>query len=187
MDHMVKTNRELEVTAEAIDAALVSVRKKCVIFKWISLVSFVVLSAVGVLAFTLLAAEIGGNSGLEGRECFVMMQVGVQCILFSVFLFFVMRVFIDLGKGVSPFSRKEANRIQISGIVLVVESVIDANLPQFVELVSSSSGLMTGIVHVADPVFGVNIGSLISGIVFIGFAFILRFGALLQDVSDGTV
>lgn len=186
MDYTVKTDRELEVTADTIDAALSSVRRKCAVFKWIALASFVALSVIGVISFSLLTINIFNNN--HGEYDFAsLIRMGVQCVLFSAILFFVLRVFTDLEKGTSPFSCKAANRIQIGGILLILMAIVDANLPQIVEFVSSNSGLLSGVVHLDEPVFGVNISSLISGFVFVGFSLILRFGALLQDVSDGTV
>lgn len=187
MDYRVKTNRALETTSEKVDDMLLSIQKKCAAFKWITIVIFTILCIISLLTLILLVVGIGNQGVSMANGCLDLLQASIQCILFSIFIYFIMRVFDDLTKGFTPFSSKEANRVRISGIVLIIESIIDANLPQFVYLASSSTGLLTGLVHIDEPVFGINLGSVISGIAFVGLSFVLQYGALLQDVSDGTV
>ncbi len=154
------------------------------------LIAIYVVSSCVVLGMLVISFAGGSFSPLDVLNLGLSVAVSVLSIAASVCVMTVLlRSFNDIAALRSPFSRHQANRFRLAGVLMVIKFallLVASILPEAAVQVGEVS---FGFPAVSDapgsPVL--DFSSLLWAVVLFGLSYIFQYGTLLQELSDDTV
>lgn len=113
-------------------------------------------------------------------------------IVSSAILWFLADIFDEISKGYSPISLKQARRLRLLAMLLLVGVVIDLvvqiALPDYSSIMQTNLGIELGYIEPSGlSSLHIDVKTLVASVVCYCFSAIFSYGAYLQEVSDETV
>lgn len=129
----------------------------------------------------LTAFDVTTNNGtvisLTAKSLLVMFScMIIDSALITIIIYFVFSIFRDIGRGSTPFSRKNTTRIKQIAIVTIV-----------ISLIGGFSDALVDYYTIGELTWNVNFVGLLIGVVIYCLALIFHYGCELQKLSDETL
>lgn len=175
------------------EMALSRLKRTSRIIRTVLKISFIFFCVLWLIALVLLVALLVNPQiapGADAANVVVVVFVGVMGAIIAFVLWIAYRVFDDVSKGESPFSRVQVKRIRWVAYVLLLYAVIDMLFPT-----GEAFLMQEGSFHFAytvangpnNPSISINIGTLATAIIFYCLSLVFEYGTLLQQLSDETL
>lgn len=169
---------------------LLRVRSKYLRIVVLALLAIYVVGSCAVLGMLVISCASRSFSSLDYLNLGLSMAVSVLSIAATVCVMTVLlRSFDDIAALRSPFSRRQAKRFRLAGVLMVVKFVL-----LLVASVLPTVALQVGEVSFGFPAVSdapgspvLDFSSLLWAVVLFGLSYIFQYGTLLQELSDDTV
>lgn len=156
----------------------------------LALLAIYVVGSCAVLGMLVISCASRSLSSLDYLNLGLSVAVSVLSIAATVCVMTVLlRSFDDIAALRSPFSRRQAKRFRLAGVLMVVKFVL-----LLVASVLPTVALQVGEVSFGFPAVSdapgspvLDFSSLLWAVVLFGLSYIFQYGTLLQELSDDTV
>lgn len=96
-------------------------------------------------------------------------------------------IFSDIAKGLTPFSRKQVNRIRLASILIFASALSETFLsPSFLALIFNSNLEIGFVVESFGPI-PISVSSILLSVIFFCISLAFQYGTELQELSNDTV
>ncbi len=129
-----------------------------------------------------------GNLPTDGLALFLWsVPLLVTIALGAIIIFVISRIFKEISEHRSPFTTTQARRFNIIGILLIIDTVLEAISSISYPLLADSLSLSIGFTQPGGTEdLYINGPFIIGAVICFCLSYIFRYGALLQQLSDET-
>lgn len=154
------------------------------------------LTLMGLIVFIVSSLFSEGNLIKASSPCTASWISIIPPVMFLIvsaaILWFLEGIFGDIAKGDSPFTKKQARRLKLIALLLLVEVIIDlivqGLLINYSCIIQFNSNMEIGYVDPQEQMsLHVDVKALLGAVTCYCFAAMFSYGAYLQEVSDETV
>lgn len=142
-----------------------------------------------VIAVCLMSMQTQGGASIVAPSGILGILSRVLAVVVVIILLVILSgAFKDVSELQSPFNVKQARRIRVMGIILVINVVVEAVSSIYSPVVSELADVAAG--FVSSPVttnLHIDVMSLVAAIVCFCLSYLFRYGVLLQWLQDETL
>lgn len=137
---------------------------------------------VNVISPNLVSSISDGSSG-------PLIKGSIQELIVVGVLFLGRTIFSDMSKGISPFVTKQVIRIRIAAVAFLACALLNMLVPLASTSLVISNDAYIGLASGMDSTFflNVDVGMLMSALLFFCLSVVFKYGSTLQRLSDDTV
>ena len=153
-------------------------------------VAFFAIAGLFIAAFVALTAFsfVGADwSALTPSSLAEEALSAIGLIITSAMLITAGMVFRDVSNGETPFTAKQARRINVIAWLLLAYAFVDSILPSGVVMAANMDGTVLGINRNVSDIPSIRLGTILVALVFFFLSTVFKYGVKLQELSDDTV
>lgn len=166
-------------------ARMARVSRKIRIALNVLLVVYLIMIAVAIVVMVLAGFGTASN---DFEKVFSAVSRLLAAGVVAVLIVILSKAFQDVSESQSPFTIKQAKRIMLMGLILILNVAVEAISSAFAPIASEYAGV--NVAFVSAPLttnLHIDVMSLVAAIVCFCLSYLFRYGALLQWLQDETL
>ena len=173
----------LDTDIEETGRLLIKTQQICRFISFVMIVVFILLCAWWfvsscVMSYTLLNPKLFDNPvTMLSLDVYIVSGVAMAVVCVTL-----IKIFQEVSKGRSPFTRLQVNRLRLVAVALLAYAVLEFVMTCTVSL--AQQGWMRSSL---GSVPTLNLFPIIAAAVVFAFSFVFKYGVLLQELSDETL